>query len=214
MIELLLNKYYFTIMPYTTPKLPYSYEALEPYIDKETMMIHHDKHHATYTLKLNAAIEKYPELSQKTPEDLLKKLSDIPEEIRTAIKNHGGGHVNHSLFWEIMTPQAKPKPDGKLLEAIEQSFGSFKDFQKKFEEAATLQFGSGWAWLVKKSENLFVEKTSNQDSPLSEGKTPLLCLDVWEHAYYLKYKNLRIDYIKAFWNVVNWKVVAQRYFEN
>jgi Fe-Mn family superoxide dismutase len=198
-------------MPYTTPKLAYPYEALEPYIDKETMMIHHDKHHVTYTTKLNAAIEKYPELAEKKPEELLKNLSTIPEDIRLAVKNHGGGHVNHSLFWEIMSPNAGGKPQGDLLRAIEQSFGSFETFQAEFEDSATTQFGSGWAWLVSKNGKLSVEKTANQDSPLSEGKTPILLIDIWEHAYYLKYQNRRPEYIKAFWNVVNWKAVADKF---
>jgi len=179
-------------MPYTTPKLPYPYEALEPYIDKETMTIHRDKHHATYTSKLNAAIEKYPELSKNRPEELLKDLSSVPEDIRLAVKNHGGGHVNHSLLWEIMAPHSGGKPTGKLLKAIEKSFGSFNVFQTQFEETATMQFGSGWTWLVVKNGKLSVEKTVNQDSPLSEGKTPILLIDIWEHAYYLKYQNRRL----------------------
>lgn len=201
-------------MPYTTPKLPYPYEALEPYIDKQTMTIHHDKHHATYTQKLNTALEKYPNLFEKKPEELLKNLQSVPEDIRLAVQNHGGGHVNHSMFWEIMGPNAKGKPTGNLLDSIEQSFGSFEAFQTQFEDAATTQFGSGWAWLVLNKGKLEILKTSNQDSPLSSGKIPILNLDVWEHAYYLKYKNLRADYIKAFWNVVNWEAVAKKFSNN
>lgn len=196
---------------FTTPDLPYAYDALEPYIDKETMMIHHDKHHAAYTTKLNTAIGECSELFDKSPEDLLKDLGSIPEDIRGAVKNNGGGHVNHGLFWEIMGPKAGGKPKEELLEAIEKNFGSYEDFVEKFEEAATTQFGSGWAWLSVDDEKLIVEKTSNQNSPLSEGRTPILALDVWEHAYYLKYRNMRPDYIKAFWNLINWEAVSQKY---
>lgn len=198
-------------MAYETPILPYSYDALEPHIDKETMMVHHDKHHVAYTTKLNAAIEKHPELFEKDPKELLKNLSVVPEDIRTAVQNNGGGHVNHSLFWEIMGPDGGQKPDGELRKSIEHTFGSFEDFQKEFEEAATTQFGSGWAWLVKEGDTLSIMKTANQNSPLSVGKTPLLALDVWEHAYYLKYKNMRPDYVKAFWNVVNWSAVSEKF---
>ncbi|MFC1687009.1 superoxide dismutase [Patescibacteria group bacterium] len=198
---------------YTTPPLSYSYDALEPYIDKETMQIHHDKHHAAYTKKLNAALVGHEKLFDKTAEELLMDLSAIPEEIRTAVQNNGGGHVNHSLFWDIMGPDAGGKPEGELLGAIEKAFGDFEKFTKLFEEAATTQFGSGWAWLSVDNGKLVIEKTSNQDTPLSEGRTPILALDVWEHAYYLKYQNLRPDYIKAFWNVVNWKNVAKRFNE-
>ncbi len=198
-------------MTYETPTLPYSYDALEPHIDKETMMVHHDKHHAAYTTKLNAAIETHPELFEKDAKELLKNLSAVPADIRTAVQNNGGGHVNHALFWEIMGPNGGGKPTGKLIEAIEQSFGSFENFQNQFEEAATTQFGSGWAWLVKDGDTLSITKTANQDSPLSDGKTPLLALDVWEHAYYLKYKNMRPDYVKAFWNVVNWDSVSEKF---
>jgi len=197
-------------MAYETPKLPYDYDALEPYIDKETMMIHHDKHHTGYTKKLNAAIEKHPELFEKDPQDLLRDIESIPEDIKIAVRNNGGGHVNHALFWEIMAPHAGGKPEGDLAKQIEQSFGSFEAFQEKFEEAAATQFGSGWAWLVKDGDKLTVMKTANQNSPLSDGKTPILTLDVWEHAYYLKYHNLRPDYIKAFWNVINWSSVADK----
>lgn len=196
---------------YTTPELPYSYDALEPYIDKETMQIHHDKHHAAYTKKLNAALDGHEKLFDKTAEELLMDLSAIPKEIRMAVQNNGGGHVNHSLFWNVMGPDAGGKPQGKLLSAIEEAFGDFEKFTELFEEAATTQFGSGWAWLSVDNGKLVIEKTSNQDTPLSEGRKPILALDVWEHAYYLKYQNVRPDYIKAFWNVVNWKNVAKRF---
>lgn len=194
---------------YTTPKLPYGYDALEPHIDKETMMIHHDKHHVAYTKKLNAALEGYEEMFSMTPEDILKDTSKIPEDIRQAVINNGGGHVNHALFWQVMGPDAGGQPTGELLSQIEKDFGSFEKFQEEFENAAGTQFGSGWAWLVKDGDKLSVEKTANQNTPLSKGKTPILALDVWEHAYYLKYQNVRPDYIKAFWNVVNWDKVSE-----
>jgi len=196
---------------YTTPDLPYAYEALEPYLDAETMHLHHDKHHVTYTTKLNEAVAKHPELFEMSAEDLLKDLSVIPEDIRLIVRNHGGGHVNHSLFWGVMGPDAGGQPKGALLKAIEKTFGSFEKFQAEFENAALTQFGSGWAWLTVADDQLKVEKTPNQDTPLSQGHAPLLMLDVWEHAYYLKYRNLRADYIKAFWNVVNWKKVGEKY---
>jgi len=198
---------------YTTPDLPYAYDALEPYIDKETMMVHHDKHHAAYTAKLSAAVEQYPEFFDKEPKELLKSLNSVPEDIRGAVRNNGGGHVNHSLFWEIMGPQAGGQPEGDLLKAMEKNFGSYDEFVEEFEEAATTQFGSGWAWLSVDNGKLVVEKSSNQDSPLLEGRTPILTLDVWEHAYYLKYKNLRPEYIKAFWQVVDWQAVGQKFNE-
>lgn len=197
--------------PFQTPALPYAYEALEPYIDAETMRLHHDKHHVTYTTKLNAALEKFPAWYEKKVEDILKDLDAIPESIRPAVRNHGGGHANHALFWETMGPNAGGKPTGDLLAAIEKDFGGWETFVTAFEEAATLQFGSGWAWLSVDQGKLVIEKTSNQDSPLSQGRTPILCLDVWEHAYYLKYRNLRPDYIKAWWNVVNWNAVAEKF---
>lgn len=197
---------------FTTPDLPYAYDALEPYIDKETMTVHHDKHHAAYTKKLNAALENNPELFDKDPQTILKEIDGIPEDIRTAVRNNGGGHVNHSLFWEVMGPDKK-QPDGELLKVLESEFGSFKKFKEEFETAATTQFGSGWAWLTSDSGKLAVEQTPNQDSPLSEGRTPILALDVWEHAYYLKYKNLRPDYVKAFWNVVNWQAVNDKFLQ-
>ncbi len=196
---------------FTTPDLPYSYDALEPHIDKQTMTIHHDKHHVTYTKKLNAALSGHDEMFAMTAEDILKDTSKIPEDIRQAVINNGGGHVNHSLFWQVMGPDGGGQPDGDLMHQIEKDFGSFEKFQAEFEEAAATQFGSGWAWLVKDGNKLMVEKTANQNTPLSEGKTPILALDVWEHAYYLKYQNLRPDYIKAFWNVVNWDKVSELY---
>lgn len=194
---------------FTTPDLKYSYDALEPYIDKETMTIHHDKHHMAYTTKFNAALEGQDALMEKSAEEILQDIKSIPEDIRTAVRNNGGGHVNHSLFWEIMGPDGTGKPEGDLLAAIEKDFGSFEKFQEEFETAATTQFGSGWAWLTKDGDKLQVEKTSNQDTPLSEGRTPILALDVWEHAYYLKYQNVRPDYVKSFWNVVNWNKVSE-----
>ncbi|MFA6042185.1 MAG: superoxide dismutase [Patescibacteria group bacterium] len=197
--------------PFQTPALPYAYEALEPFIDAETMHLHHDKHHVTYTTKLNAALEKFPEWFEKRVEDMLKNLDAVPESIRPAVRNHGGGHVNHALFWEIMGPNAGGKPTGDLLAAIEKDLDGWDAFVATFEEAATLQFGSGWAWLSVADGKLMVEKTANQDSPLSQGHTPILALDVWEHAYYLKYRNVRPDYIKAWWNVVNWTAVAEKF---
>jgi len=196
-------------MTYTLPDLPYAYDALEPYIDVETMHLHHDKHHNTYVTNLNAAVEKYPELSEKSVEDLISDLSAVPEDIRTAVRNNGGGHANHTLFWEIMAPNAGGEPVGELKEAIEKTFGGFDEFKAEFKAAATTRFGSGWAWLVVKDGKLAVTSTANQDSPLMDGQTPVLGLDVWEHAYYLKYKNVRPDYINAFWSVVNWDKVNE-----
>jgi Fe-Mn family superoxide dismutase len=190
--------------------LPYAYEALEPIIDAETMRIHHDKHHAAYTMKLNAAFEKYPEWYKKNPEDILSNLEAVPEDIRPAVRNHGGGHVNHSMFWTIMGPNAGGVPTGNLLSAIEEHFGTFPQFQAAFEESAMMQFGSGWAWLTFSDGKLWIEKSTNQDTPLSQGRIPILCLDIWEHAYYLKYKNMRLDYVKAFWEAVNWHAVSER----
>jgi superoxide dismutase, Fe-Mn family len=199
-------------MPHTLPKLPYEYNALEPYIDAQTMEIHHTKHHQAYIDKLNAALEKYPELSEKTVEELLKDLNAVPEDIRMAVRNHGGGHYNHSLFWNMMAPSAGGQPSGEIASALNEIFQSFDDFKKAFTEAATTRFGSGWAWLVQTTEDkLEIVSTANQDSPISESKTPLLGLDVWEHAYYLKYQNKRPDYIEAFWNVVNWSEVESRF---
>jgi Fe-Mn family superoxide dismutase len=196
------------------PELPYDYAALEPHIDATTMKLHHSKHHQTYIDKLNAAIEKHPELDGKDLSDILKNLADIPEDIRMAVRNQGGGHLNHSMFWEMMSPNGGGKPSGSLLEKINQQFSSFDSFREKMEAAATARFGSGWAWLVRNGDTLEVIDTANQDSPLTEGKTPLLGLDVWEHAYYLKYQNRRPEYIAAWWNVVNWEDVAKRLDES
>lgn len=194
------------------PPLPYAYDALEPYIDAETMKIHHDKHHQAYINNVIAAVKDHPDLQGKSSEQLLAILDKIPESIRTAIRNNAGGDVNHTLFWEIMGPAKKDAaPSGKLAEAIKKEFGSLEDFKKKFSEAGIKRFGSGWAWLSVKDGKLVLESLPNQDSPLLEGKTPILGLDVWEHAYYLKYRNLRPDYVTAWWNVVNWDEVGKRY---
>lgn len=198
-------------MTYTLPDLPYAYDALEPYIDEETMHLHHDKHHNTYVTNLNSAIEKYPELGEKTIEELLSDMDAIPTDIKTAVRNNGGGHANHSFFWEIMAPNAGGEPTGKIKEAINEAFGDFSSFKEEFKKAAAGRFGSGWAWLVMENGKLAITSTANQDSPLMEGKTPILGLDVWEHAYYLKYKNVRPDYIAAFWNVINWDEVNKRF---
>ncbi|MEX1562892.1 superoxide dismutase [Enterococcus sp. C43] len=198
-------------MTYTLPDLPYAYDALEPYIDEETMHLHHDKHHNTYVTNLNAAIEKYPELGEKTIEELLSDMDAIPTDIKTAVRNNGGGHANHSFFWEIMAPNAGGEPTGEIKEAINEAFGDFSSFKEEFKKAAVGRFGSGWAWLVMENGKLAITSTANQDSPLMEGKTPILGLDVWEHAYYLKYKNVRPDYIAAFWSVINWDEVNKRF---
>lgn len=198
-------------MTYTLPDLPYAYDALEPYIDEETMHLHHDKHHNTYVTNLNSAIEKYPELGEKTIEELLSDMDAIPTDIKTAVRNNGGGHANHSFFWEIMAPNAGGEPTGEIKEAINEAFGDFSSFKEEFKKAAAGRFGSGWAWLVMENGKLAITSTANQDSPLMEGKTPILGLDVWEHAYYLKYKNVRPDYISAFWNVINWDEVNKRF---
>ncbi|MDT2633434.1 superoxide dismutase [Enterococcus dongliensis] len=196
-------------MAYTLPDLPYEYDALEPYIDVETMHLHHDKHHNTYVTNLNAAIEKHPELAEQTIEELVTHLNDVPEDIRTAVRNNGGGHANHSFFWKIMAPNAGGEPTGEIKTAIEETFGSFEKMKEEFKTAATGRFGSGWAWLVWNNDKLEITSTANQDSPLTDGKTPIIGLDVWEHAYYLKYKNVRPDYIAAFWDVVNWEQANQ-----
>lgn len=195
-------------MAFTTPDLPYGYAALEPHIDEATMRVHHDKHHVGYTTKLNAAVEG-TEFAAMQPEAIIKDLSKVPQTIRTAVRNNGGGHVNHTLFWTIMSPSGGGAPSGKLAAAIDSAFGSFDAFKTAFQQAATTRFGSGWAWLVKEADGtLAVTSTPNQDNPLSDGKTPLLGLDVWEHAYYLKYQNRRPDYIAAFFNVIDWNKVA------
>jgi superoxide dismutase, Fe-Mn family len=197
-------------MAYELPDLPYSFDALEPHIDKKTMEIHHGKHHATYISKVNAAIEGSP-LEGKSIEELISNLGAVSESERMAVRNNGGGHANHSLFWQIMKPGGGGKPSGELASAIDATFGSFDEFQKQFSEAATNRFGSGWAWLSVDNGKLRVESTPNQDNPLMEGRTPILGLDVWEHAYYLNYQNRRPDYITAFYNVIDWDAVAQRF---
>jgi Fe-Mn family superoxide dismutase len=200
------------LMAFELPDLPYPHDALEPYIDARTMGIHHDKHHAAYTNNLNAALEGHPNLAGKSIEALLSNLDDVPESIRTAVRNNGGGFYNHNLFWEIMGPNAGGEPKGALAEAINRSFGSFADFKEKFSKAAATRFGSGWAWLyVDKDGDLGIISMPNQDVPLMEGNTPIMGIDVWEHAYYLNYQNRRPDYIAAWWNVVNWDAVAARY---
>lgn len=198
-------------MTYQLPELPYAYNALEPYFDEETMHLHHDKHHQTYVNNLNAAIEKHPELFNKSVEELVSDLNAVPEDIRLAVRNNGGGHANHSFFWEVLAPNAGGEPTGDIKAAIDSTFGSFDAFKELFTAAAIGRFGSGWAWLVVDNGNLVIESSANQDSPLSDGKTPVLLLDVWEHAYYLKYRNVRPDYIKAFWNLVNWDKVNKRF---
>lgn len=198
-------------MTYILPDLPYAYDALEPYIDVETMHLHHDKHHNTYVTNLNAAIDKYPELKDKTVEELVSNLDSLPEDIRTAVRNNGGGHVNHSFFWQVLAPNAGGEPKGAIKEAIDITFGSFEKLKEEFKVAATSRFGSGWAWLVINNGKLEVISTANQDSPLMDGKIPVLGLDVWEHAYYLNYKNVRPNYIDAFWNLVNWNQVNKIY---
>jgi superoxide dismutase, Fe-Mn family len=197
---------------FTLPPLPYDYNALEPYIDAQTMQLHHDKHHAAYVTNLNAALEKHPELKTKTLEDLVKAPNQIPEDIRTVVRNNGGGHANHALFWDSMGPKAGGKPTGKLAAEIDSTFGSFDKFQQAFETAGTKRFGSGWVWLIKTPQGkLEITTTPNQDSPLAEGALPILGNDLWEHAYYLKYQNRRPEYLKAWWNVVNWPKANQRF---
>ncbi|RSD27458.1 superoxide dismutase [Mesobacillus subterraneus] len=198
-------------MAFELPQLPYAYDALEPHIDKETMNIHHTKHHNTYVTNLNNALEGNEELLSKSVEEVISNLDAVPEAARTAVRNNGGGHANHTLFWQILSPNGGGEPTGELAEAINSKFGGFEGFKEEFSKAATTRFGSGWAWLVVNNGELEVTSTPNQDSPLMEGKTPLLGLDVWEHAYYLNYQNRRPEYIGAFWNVVNWEEVNNRY---
>jgi superoxide dismutase, Fe-Mn family len=198
-------------MAHTLPPLPYPTDALEPHIDKQTMEIHHGKHHQAYVTNLNAALEKHPELGSKSVEDLIKDLSAVPEDIRTAVRNNGGGHVNHTMFWEIMGPNGGGAPTGAVADAITSSFGSFDKLKEELKKAGVARFGSGWAWVIDNGGKLTIESTANQDSPLMEGKKPILGVDVWEHAYYLKYQNKRPEYIDAFWNVVNWDYVAERF---
>ncbi len=194
------------------PDLPYAYDALEPHIDARTMEIHHTKHHQGYVDKLNAALEKHPDLQDTTVEELVADLDAVPEVIRTAVRNNGGGHVNHSLFWDILSPKGG-EPSGALKEALEKAFGSIDAFKERFESEALTRFGSGWAWLTVDGGTPEILSTPNQDNPISQGKTPILGLDVWEHAYYLQYQNKRPDYVKAFWNVVNWSEVGKRFEE-
>jgi len=198
-------------MAHQLPALPYSNDALEPHIDATTMEIHHDRHHNTYVTNLNAALESAPELQGKSVEDLIADLNSVPEAIRTAVRNNGGGHANHSLFWETIAPNAGGAPTGALADAIQNELGGFDKFKEDFAKAATTRFGSGWAFLALSNGQLKVYSLPNQDSPIMEGDTPLLGLDVWEHAYYLNYQNKRPDYIAAFWNVVNWAEVGKRY---
>ena len=199
-------------MPYQHPQLLYSYDALEPYIDTKTMETHHGKHHKTYVDRFNAAIAGKADLEKMSGEAILSNLDKVPEDIRMAVRNNGGGAVNHSLFWEVISPKAGGEPKGPVADAIKAAFGSFAEFKAKFSDAATTQFGSGWAWLVVNKENkLEIVKTPNQDSPLSVGKKPILLIDVWEHAYYLKYQNRRPEYIEAFYNVINWNKVNELY---
>ncbi|CAN5884772.1 superoxide dismutase [Mn] [soil metagenome] len=198
-------------MAHEVPPLPYAFDALEPHIDARTMEIHHDKHHAAYVTNLNKALEGHADLQEMSVEDLMRDMKKVPEDIRTAVRNNGGGHANHSLFWTIMSADGGGEPAGDLAAAIAKTFGGFEEFKQKFSDAATKRFGSGWAWLGMKGDELHVGSTPNQDSPLMEGHVPILGLDVWEHAYYLKYQNKRPDYIAAWWNVVDWDAVAQRY---
>ena len=198
-------------MAHQLPNLPYGFDALEPSIDARTMEIHHGKHHAGYVSKLNAALDGHADLSAKSVEELLAGIQTLPDAIRTAVRNNGGGHANHSLFWSVMSPNGGGEPGGALAGAIGKAFGDFATFKTQFSEAAVGRFGSGWAWLVVAGSSLAVESTPNQDSPIMEGKVPILGLDVWEHAYYLKYQNRRPEYIEAWWDVVNWDEVAKRF---
>jgi len=199
-------------MAFEVPPLSYAYEALEPHIDAETMHLHHDKHHQAYVTNLNMAVDKHPELAGKSAEDLLKKLSAVPEDIRMAVRNNGGGHVNHSMFWEIMGPGGGGPPTGALADAITSAFGSFDAFKTQFNDAGVKRFGSGWAWLVKATDGkLAIVSTANQDNPMSDGQYPILGNDVWEHSYYLKYQNRRPEYLAAWWNMVNWTKVSERF---
>ena len=197
-------------MAHEVPPLPYDYNALEPHIDEQTMRIHHDKHHAAYVNNLNAALEKHPELANKSVEDLVKGVNSVPDDIRAAVRNNGGGHINHTMFWEIMGPGKGGAPTGTIGDAIKSTFGDFEKFKTQMNDAGVKRFGSGWAWLLDVGGKLVIESTANQDSPLMEGKKPILGIDVWEHAYYLKYQNRRPDYLTAWWNVVNWSEINKR----
>lgn len=197
-------------MAHELAPLPYAFDALEPHIDAQTMQIHHGKHHAAYVNNLNAALEKHPELQGKSAEDLIKDLNALPEAIRTAVRNNGGGHVNHTMFWQLMGPKGGGAPTGKVADAINGAFGSFDAFKEQMNKGGATRFGSGWVWLVDNGGKLVVESTANQDNPMMEGKRPIMGIDVWEHAYYLKYQNRRPDYLAAWWSVVNWDAVAGR----
>jgi superoxide dismutase, Fe-Mn family len=197
-------------MAHTLPPLPYSHDALEPHIDRQTMEIHHGKHHNAYVTNLNAALEKHPDLQSKSLEDLLKNINTVPEGVRTAVRNNGGGHWNHTMFWQIMGPNAGGAPTGAIADAINAAFGGFDKFKEEFKKAAVGRFGSGWAWLIASGGKVSIESSPNQDSPIMEGKQAVMGLDVWEHAYYLKYQNRRPDYIDAWWNVVNWNEINKR----
>jgi Fe-Mn family superoxide dismutase len=197
-------------MAHTLAPLPYAADALEPHIDKQTMEIHHGKHHAAYVNNLNAALEKHPDLQSKSAEDLIRGISSVPEAIRTAVRNNGGGHVNHTMFWQVMGPKGGGAPTGAIADAITASFGSFDSFKEQFAKAGVGRFGSGWVWVIENGGKLSIESTPNQDNPMMDGKKPVFGLDVWEHAYYLKYQNRRPDYIAAWWNVVNWAEINRR----
>ena len=198
-------------MAFELPPLPYDYSALEPYIDTQTMQLHHDKHHAAYVNNLNAALEKHPEIRVNSAEELLRDLNGVPEDIRMAVRNNGGGHVNHTMFWQIMKPNGGGQPTGPIASAINEAFGSFDAFKEKFNAAGVGRFGSGWAWLIKTGSGVEITSTPNQDSPIMEGKKPVFGCDVWEHAYYQKYQNRRPDYLAAWWNVVNWQEIENRF---
>jgi Fe-Mn family superoxide dismutase len=198
-------------MAHSLPALPYDFAALEPHIDAQTMQIHHGKHHAAYVNNLNAALEKHPELASKSADELIKSLSTVPEDIRTAVRNNGGGHVNHTMFWQIMGPGKGGAPTGKIASAITSTFGTFDSFKEQMNKGGAGRFGSGWVWLVDNGGKLAVESTANQDNPMMDGKKPIFGIDVWEHAYYLKYQNRRPDYLAAWWNVVNWDEVNKRF---
>lgn len=200
-------------MAYEVPALPYAYDALEPYIDAQTMQIHHDKHHQAYVTNLNKALENHPDLAAKKIEDLIAGLNEVPEAIRGAVRNNGGGHLNHSMFWPMLKPGGGSKPEGDLADAINAAFGSYDKFAEQFKNTAATRFGSGWGWLVVSGGKLELVSTPNQDNPLTDGKTPILGVDVWEHAYYLKYQNRRPEYLDAFMNIINWDEVARRFRE-
>jgi len=200
-----------TMPEFTVPPLPYPYDALEPHIDAQTMQIHHDKHHAAYVNNLNAALKDQQDLQSKSVEELIRNINSVPEAIRTAVRNNGGGHANHTMFWEIMGPNGGGAPSGELADAVNSAFGGIEALKQQINDAGAKRFGSGWAWLVVDGGNLKILSTANQDSPLMDGQVPILGVDVWEHAYYLKYQNRRPDYLSAWWNTVNWPAVAQRY---